>query len=321
MVVEMKSEASRASARSLWISVSEVTWRFSSNLFLTSAAYSLNIKWSSAKVFRVAFSTALWLDSLGFPIQSKGFRGCYNGGRKENEEDSREYQQQAVLVVKSGKFTLGYKTAQDPQKLQRAGNNIEQLPAFAVLSARLRVVRIFVSFTTLFLIGGDYKIKEDLVVSASLNQTVHVWDVGALKKKTAAPADDILRLSQMNTDLFGGVDAVVKHVLGGHDRGVNWASFHPTLPLIVSGADDRQGKLWHMNGKKHYSFWIISSHPEMNLLAAGHDRGLMHKLIFIYLTHVSPTHVGGDVFLCPTSSVHGGRGGGKEGCGQLMAVA
>ncbi len=54
---------------------------------------------------------------------------------------------------------------------------------------------------------------------------------------------------QMNTDLFGGGDAVVKYVLEGHDRGVNWAAFHTSLPLIVSGADDRQVKLWRMNGE------------------------------------------------------------------------
>lgn len=39
----------------------------------------------------------------------------------------------------------------------------------------------------------------------------------------------------------------------GHDRGVNWAAFHPSMPLIVSGADDRQVKIWRMNGK-----WLIS---------------------------------------------------------------
>ncbi|WOG91978.1 hypothetical protein DCAR_0311234 [Daucus carota subsp. sativus] len=169
--------------------------------------------------------------------------------------------------------------------------------------------------------------KEDLVVSASLDQTVRVWDIGALRKKTVSPADDILRLSQMNTDFFGGVDAVVKYVLEGHDRGVNWASFHPTLPLIVSGADDRQVKIWRMNDTKawevdtlrghmnnvscvlfharqdiivsnsedksirvwdstkrtglqtfrreHDRFWILVCHPEMNLLAAGHDSGVI----------------------------------------------
>ncbi|KAK6245497.1 WD40 repeat - like 10 [Theobroma cacao] len=181
-----------------------------------------------------------------------------------------------------------------------------------------------------YVMCASFHPKEDLVVSASLDQTVRVWDIGALKKKTVAPADDILRLgqlSQMNTDFFGGVDAVVKYVLEGHDRGVNWASFHPTLPLIVSGADDRQVKLWRMNDTKawevdtmrghmnnvscvlfhsrqdiivsnsedksirvwdatkrtglqtfrreHDRFWILACHPEMNLMAAGHDSGMI----------------------------------------------
>ncbi|KAM7479344.1 hypothetical protein LguiA_027557 [Lonicera macranthoides] len=178
-----------------------------------------------------------------------------------------------------------------------------------------------------YVMCASFHPKEDLVVSASLDQTVRVWDIGALRKKTVSPADDLLRLSQMNTDLFGGIDAVVKYVLEGHDRGVNWASFHPTLPLIVSGADDRQVKLWRMNDTKawevdtlrghmnnvscvmfhakqdmivsnsedksirvwdvtkrtgvqtfrreHDRFWILASHPEMNLLAAGHDSGMI----------------------------------------------
>ena len=94
-------------------------------------------------------------------------------------------------------------------------------------------------------------------------EKVRVWDISSLKKKSASPADDILRLGQMNTDLFGGIDAVVKYVLEGHDRGVNWASFHPTLPLIVSGADDRQVKLWRMNGMftLFYPFPSQFSHP------------------------------------------------------------
>ncbi|GAX83376.1 hypothetical protein CEUSTIGMA_g10801.t1 [Chlamydomonas eustigma] len=170
--------------------------------------------------------------------------------------------------------------------------------------------------------------KEDLVVSSSLDQTVRVWDIGGLRKKTVAPGgDDLLRLPQMNNDMFGGGDAVVKYVLEGHDRGVNWASFHPSLPLIVSGADDRQVKLWRYNESKawevdtlrghtnnvscalfhakqdlivsnsedksvrvwdmskrqgvqtfrreHDRFWIMAAHPEINLLAAGHDGGMI----------------------------------------------
>ena len=53
----------------------------------------------------------------------------------------------------------------------------------------------------------------------------------------------------VQAELFGAVDVVVKYVLEGHDRGVNWAAFHPTLPLIASAADDRLVKLWRMSGK------------------------------------------------------------------------
>ena len=48
--------------------------------------------------------------------------------------------------------------------------------------------------------------------------------------------------NQSGPDLFGHTDCVVKHVLEGHDRSANWAAFHPSMPLIVSGANDRQIK-------------------------------------------------------------------------------
>ncbi|CAG9460202.1 unnamed protein product [Pedinophyceae sp. YPF-701] len=168
--------------------------------------------------------------------------------------------------------------------------------------------------------------REDLVVSASLDQTVRVWDITGLRKKYAAPGSGGATADERSSlDGFG--EAVVKYVLEGHDRGVNWASFHPTLPLIVSGADDRQVKLWRMNDTKAWEvdtlrghtnnvscvffharqdlivsnsedrtirvwdmskrtgvqtfrreqdrFWILAAHSDVNLLAAGHDSGMI----------------------------------------------
>ena len=88
-------------------------------------------------------------------------------------------------------------------------------------------------------------------MSASLDQTVRVWDTSGLREKSASHGTTPGGGShQQGADMFGTYDAVVKYVLEGHDRGVNWASFHPTLPLIISGADDRLIKLWRMNESK-----------------------------------------------------------------------
>ena len=113
--------------------------------------------------------------------------------------------------------------------------------------------------------------KDDLVVSASLDQTVRVWDISGLRRKAVSPADE-LRMPQMNNDLFGGGDTVVKYILEGHDRGVNWAAFHPTLPLIVSGADDRQVKLWRMNDTKAWEVDSLRGHVNNVSCVAFHAR-------------------------------------------------
>ncbi|CAL1531227.1 unnamed protein product [Lymnaea stagnalis] len=114
-----------------------------------------------------------------------------------------------------------------------------------------------------YVMCAQFHASEDMVVSASLDQTVRVWDISGLRKKNVAPGpggiEDRLR-NPGQTDLFGTSDAIVKHVLEGHDRGVNWAAFHPTLPLIVSGADDRQIKLWRMNESKAWEVDTCRGH-------------------------------------------------------------
>jgi coatomer protein complex subunit alpha (xenin) len=165
--------------------------------------------------------------------------------------------------------------------------------------------------------------RDDLIVSSSLDQTVRVWDTASLREKTLSIGGGGVSA----VDVFGSNDASVKHVMEGHDRGVNWACFHPTEPLVASVADDRVVKLWRMSDSKawemdtlrgHFNnvscvafsntkdilvsnsedktirvwdkqtrsaihtfrrendrFWCITHHPTKNLLAVGHDSGMV----------------------------------------------
>jgi coatomer protein complex subunit alpha (xenin) len=123
------------------------------------------------------------------------------------------------------------------------------------------------------------------------------------------------------------MDVTMIHKLEGHERGVNWAQFHPTLNLITSASDDKTIRIWkyskstwneveslrgHLNNvscvnfhpklgflisnsedktlkiwdlqknscietitKENDRFWILATHPNLTLFAAGHDSGFM----------------------------------------------
>jgi len=174
-----------------------------------------------------------------------------------------------------------------------------------------------------YVMCAQFHPTQDLIVSASLDQTVRVWDFSGLRSKNVS----MVVGGDRTADLFGASDVSVKHVVEGHTRGVNWACFHKTLPLIVSGADDREVKLWRMNDVKVWEidtmrghlnnvscvmfhpkeelvisnsedktiriwdiarqnqpivtrrdndrFWILEAHPNLNLMAAGHDSGFI----------------------------------------------
>nr|CAG4708473.1 unnamed protein product [Naegleria fowleri] len=182
-----------------------------------------------------------------------------------------------------------------------------------------------------YVMSASFHPRQDLVVSASLDQSVRVWDISALKQKNAnvgtSPGDEFLKFTQLNQEFFNSGDAMVKYVLDGHDRGVNYAVFHPKLDLIVSASDDRTVRTWKVSDQRAWAvdtfsghthnvscavfhekkdmiisasedktlrfydisksqfirsykreyerFWILDVHPTQNLIAAGHDGGLI----------------------------------------------
>jgi coatomer protein complex subunit alpha (xenin) len=59
--------------------------------------------------------------------------------------------------------------------------------------------------------------------------------------------------------------------------------FHAKQDIIVSNSEDKSIRVWDVTKRtgvqtfrrEHDRFWILASHPEMNLLAAGHDSGMI----------------------------------------------
>ena len=188
-----------------------------------------------------------------------------------------------------------------------------------------------------YVMSASFHPVRDMVVSASLDQTLRLWDLTNLKPHSRQSTF----AGNVTQDIFGSNDVQVKYILEGHERGVNYASFHPTLPLIVSGADDRSIRIWRVEEVRAYEveqftghmgnvscvkyfkdlvvsnsedrsirvwdvksrsaiyvsrrdndrFWILAVHPDKNLIAAGHDQGM---IVFKMERERPPMQISGD---------------------------
>ena len=64
---------------------------------------------------------------------------------------------------------------------------------------------------------------------------------------------------------------------------VSCVMFHAKQDIIVSNSEDKSIRIWDATKRtgiqtfrrEHDRFWILAAHPEMNLLAAGHDSGMI----------------------------------------------
>ena len=71
--------------------------------------------------------------------------------------------------------------------------------------------------------------------------------------------------------------------LRGHSNNVSCVMFHAKQDVIISNSEDKSIRVWDMSKRtgvqtfrrENDRFWILAIHPEVNLLAAGHDSGMV----------------------------------------------
>lgn len=94
-----------------------------------------------------------------------------------------------------------------------------------------------------------------------MDRTVYVCDISGLPKS-------ILHAGPAAFETFDNI-STIKYILEGHDYGVNFAMFHPTLPLIISAVDqDPEDSAWQVDscwGRFNNVFSVVF-HPKHKLI-------------------------------------------------------
>jgi coatomer subunit alpha len=117
-----------------------------------------------------------------------------------------------------------------------------------------------------YVMAATFHPEDTLIASCSLDQTIRVWDFYKLKEKSMSKSG-----SKPN-ELYGGTEVEVKHILEGHEKGVNWVCFHPTMKILASAADDKTIKLWRLSGNKHWEMDTLKGHTNNISCVLFHPR-------------------------------------------------
>eukprot|EP00915_Cephaloidophora_sp_WS-2016_P008029 GHVH01011097.1.p1 GENE.GHVH01011097.1~~GHVH01011097.1.p1 ORF type:complete len:1225 (+),score=215.63 GHVH01011097.1:154-3828(+) len=122
-----------------------------------------------------------------------------------------------------------------------------------------------------YVMSARFHPTEDFIVSASLDTTVRMWDIRKLRERSRSHVGGRSRYALPD-------DYKVHFVMTGHAKGVNWAEFHPTMPYVVSGGDDKQVLVfqytsadWSLKAtyKSHFSnVGMVSFHPSTGYIVS-----------------------------------------------------
>ncbi|KAH9989662.1 coatomer subunit alpha-2 [Russula vinacea] len=125
--------------------------------------------------------------------------------------------------------------------------------------------------------------KDDLVVSASMDQTVRYTQFSPGTFDTFDNFSTVKYVLEGHDAVMSDLKAWEVDACRGHFNNVSSAVFHPKHELIVSCGEDKTVRVWDLAKRsavqtfrrEHDRFWVLASHPELNLFAAGHDNGLI----------------------------------------------
>lgn len=134
--------------------------------------------------------------------------------------------------------------------------------------------------------------------SASLDRTLKVWQLGASTANFTLEGHekgvncvDYYHGGDKPYLISGADDRLVKiwdyqnkacvHTLEGHAQNISAVSFHPELPVILTGSEDGTVRVWHANTNRlesslNYGFervWTICCLKGSNNVALGYDEG------------------------------------------------